>query len=190
MRTYLALRGGFSVEPVLGSAATDTLAKIGPPPIVVGDILVPAGLAAWAVAADGSELPVLPRADDVVTLDIVLGPRTDWFTNAGLETLLTQDWQATSESSRIGMRLAGSAVIERADSAELPSEGAVRGAIQVPHNGQPVVFLADHPLTGGYPVIGVVAAHHLDLLGQIPIGARVRFQAISPFEPLSRDIDR
>jgi len=53
----------------------------------------------------------------------------------------------------------------------------------VPANGQPVLFLADHPLTGGYPVIGVVANHHLDLAGQIPIGARIRFNPISNFEP-------
>jgi allophanate hydrolase subunit 2 len=118
-----------------------------------------------------------------VTLDIVLGPRTNWFTERGVATFISQEWDVTPQSSRVGMRLDGKVAIERSDNAELPSEGTALGAIQVPHSGQPVLFLADHPLTGGYPVIGVVASHHLDLAGQIPIGARIRFNPISAFEP-------
>jgi len=190
MRSYLAVRGGFAVEPVLGSAATDTLAKVGPAPIITGDWL---GLAEQTVAATDPYRPVpkaLPGADDAVTLDVIPGPRTDWFTQKGVETLFSQEWQVTAESSRIGMRLAGAEPLEKRDAAELPSEGTVPGAIQVPHSGQPVLFLADHPLTGGYPVIGVVASHHLDLAGQIPIGAKIRFRAIATFDPLFREAVR
>lgn len=183
MLSYLALRGGFEVEPVLGSAARDTLAKVGPSPIIAGDILVPAHGTALAVSSDISASRTLPRAGEVVTLDIVLGPRTDWFTPHGLTTLTSQDWDVTPQSSRVGMRLKGATAIERAIHDELPSEGTALGAIQVPASGQPVLFLADHPLTGGYPVVGVVASHHLDLAGQIPIGARIRFNPISNFEP-------
>lgn len=182
MLSYLALRGGFDVEPVLGSAARDTLAKIGPSPVVEGDILVPANRPALAVSSDINAQRRLPRASEVVTLDVVLGPRTDWFTRQGLETLTSQEWNVTPQSSRVGMRLEGANAIERAINDELPSEGTALGAIQVPASGQPVLFLADHPLTGGYPVIGVVAHHHLDLAGQIPIGARIRFNPISAFE--------
>ena len=67
---------------------------------------------------------------------------------------------------------------------ELLSEGTVAGAVQVPANGQPVLFLADHPLTGGYPVIGVLASHELDRAAQIPVGARLRFRPIGPFEEI------
>jgi allophanate hydrolase subunit 2 len=109
----------------------------------------------------------------------VLGPRADWFTAKGVKTLLSQDWQVTAESSRVGMRLSGTVPLERRDASELPSEGTALGAIQVPHSGQPVLFLADHPLTGGYPVIGVVALHHLDLVGQIPIGACIHFNPVA-----------
>ncbi len=189
MRSYLALRGGFAVEPVLGSASTDTLAKVGPAPIGAGDVLVPADRPAGAVDPDRPEQHPLPRADQTVTLDVVLGPRTDWFTQKGVETLLSQDWQVTAESSRVGMRLSGARPLERRDEAELPSEGTALGAIQVPHSGQPVLFLADHPLTGGYPVVGVVARHHLDLAGQIPIGARIRFNAVAVFDPLVRETE-
>lgn len=183
MLSYLGLRGGFAVEDVLGSKARDTLAKIGPEPIVIGDVLVPANGPALAVTGRECDQRRLPRAGEVIALDIVLGPRTDWFTVQGLATLTAQEWDVTPQSSRVGMRLFGSTTIERANHDELPSEGTALGAIQVPPSGQPVLFLADHPLTGGYPVIGVVASHHLDLASQIPIGARIRFNPISAFEP-------
>ncbi|MDQ0560416.1 KipI family sensor histidine kinase inhibitor [Rhizobium mesoamericanum] len=183
MRSYLALRGGFLAEAVLGSAATDTLAKIGPDAIHPGSVLVPANQPAGAVDVAPPEPPRLPRAGDLVTLDVLLGPRTDWFTQTGVETLSSQEWEVTPESSRVGMRLSGPCSIERRDQAELLSEATPLGAIQVPHNGQPVLFLADHPLTGGYPVIAVVARHHMDLAGQIAIGARIRFNPIAAFDP-------
>ncbi|MER9965140.1 urea amidolyase family protein [Mesorhizobium sp. M0045] len=190
VRSYLALRGGFDVEAVLGSAATDTLAKVGPASIMAGDILVPANEPTTAVDPFQTTSKKLPKAGNTVTLDVVLGPRTDWFTQQSVEALLGRDWQVTAETSRVGMRLAGAQPLERRDAAELPSEGTALGAIQVPHNGQPVLFLADHPLTGGYPVIGVVARHHLDLAGQIPIGANIRFNAIAAFDPLIRKTHR
>jgi KipI family sensor histidine kinase inhibitor len=190
MRSYVALRGGFAVAPVLGSASTDTLAKIGPEPIVAGQVLPGANLPTGAVDPGRPKLQPLPRASDTVTLDVVLGPRADWFTPEGINTLLAQDWQVTAESSRIGMRLAGVVPLERSVAAELPSEGTATGSIQVPHSGQPVVFLADHPLTGGYPVIGVIASYHLDLAGQIPIGARIRFKQVAVVDPQTEETDR
>ena len=119
--------------------------------------------------------------EQTVTLDVVMGPRTDWFTPEAVALLASQVWTATPQSNRVGLRLTGKQPLARANPAELPSEGTVVGAIQVPPSGQPVLFLADHPLTGGYPVIGAVATYHLDRAGQIPIGASVRFNLIQPF---------
>lgn len=183
MRSYLALRGGFAVEPILGSCSRDTLAKVGPAPLLSGDWLEPGDEPVAAVDPGRPEQPALPRAGETVTLDLLLGPRTDWFTKKGIATLFEQEWQVTSDSSRTALRLSGLTPLARHDTAELPSEGTVRGSIQVPHSGQPVVFLADHPLTGGYPVIGVVAPYHLDLAGQIPIGAYIRFNEVAAFDP-------
>ena len=186
MRAYLAVRGGFDVAPVLGSAATDTLAVVGPEPVTAGTVLALRGREGLtSVSLDEAPAFDLPSAGDVVTLDVVLGPRTDWFTEKGIETLTSQLWQVTPQSSRVGIRLAGEVPLERRDSAELPSEGTATGAIQVPHSGQPVLFLADHPLTGGYPVIGAVAEYHLDLAGQIPINAKIRFRPIGPFAEIA-----
>jgi allophanate hydrolase subunit 2 len=187
MRAYLAVRGGFDIAPVLGSAATDTLAVVGPEPVAAGSVLALKGERAGLTSVSLDEAPAfgLPSAGDIVTLDVVLGPRTDWFTQKGVETLTGQLWQVTPQSNRVGIRLAGAVPLERKDSAELPSEGTATGAIQVPHSGQPVLFLADHPLTGGYPVIGAVADHHLDLAGQIPVNASIRFRPIGPFAEIA-----
>ncbi|KQP18347.1 urea amidolyase family protein [Pseudorhodoferax sp. Leaf267] len=184
LRSYVAVRGGFDVPPVLASRSTDMLARLGPPPLAAGTVL-PVGPAVGVVGMPDTAPASLPTLDATVTLDVVLGPRTDWCTPEAVALLATQDWTVTTQSNRVGLRLAGERPITRANTAELPSEGVVRGAIQVPPSGQPVLFLADHPLTGGYPVVGAVAPHHLDLAGQIPLGARIRFHPIRSFEVIA-----
>lgn len=185
LRTVVAVRGGFSAPPALGSLATDTLSGVGPSPLRAGDRLALPGPAAAPHAVDPGAVEDrdLPRAGRTVDLDVVLGPRTDWFTPAALTALTAQEWEVTPRSDRVGIRLAGNP-LERSRDGELPSEGAVTGAIQVPPDGQPVLFGPDHPLTGGYPVIGAVVQEHLDLLGQLPPGSRVRFHPRAPFADL------
>lgn len=193
VRSYLAVRGGFEVPRVLGSASRDTLAALGPEPVVKGSVLMVGrgatpvagpGTAPGASVAEGggdeSRAAALPASGDTVELDVSIGPRADWFSDGSIAVLLGQPWQVTPQSSRVGIRLKGAQELQRRSTTELPSEGIVRGAIQVPHDGQPVLLLADHPLTGGYPVIGVVAEHHLDLAGQIPPGAKIRFRRLAP----------
>lgn len=184
-RCYVAVRGGFDVAAVMGSCATDTLAHVGPAPLSVGDVLGVRPAAASAVVGS-AELPPddLPTLEQEVVLDVVMGPRTDWFTAEAIARLATQRWQVTPQSNRVGLRLAGDVPLDRAISGELPSEGTALGALQVPPSGQPVLFLADHPLTGGYPVIAAVAPHHLDRAGQVPVGAWLRFNPIRPFAEL------
>lgn len=180
IRSYLAVRGGFDVAPVLGSLSSDTLARIGPDALATGDVLALRAPTSGAVVGAPETPPDdLPTVQQEVVLDIVLGPRTDWFTPEAVALLCAQPWTVTPQSNRVGIRLAGEAPLARANHAELPSEGTAHGAIQVPPSGQPVLFLADHPLTGGYPVIASVATHHLDRAGQIPVNARVRFHPIA-----------
>jgi len=188
LRSYLTARGGFDLEPVLGSLSTDVLAGLGPAPVTAGTVL-PVGTPARgirAVALTGSPAAVVVDTATEVVLDVVLGPRTDWFSADAVDVLTGQSWLVSARSNRVGLRLEGDALTRVID-AELPSEGTVSGAIQIPPNGQPVLFLADHPLTGGYPVIGSVATHHLPLAGQLPPGARIRFNPIAPFAEYSAD---
>lgn len=182
MRSYMALRGGFAVTPVLGSASRDTLSGIGPEPILAGAVLAPAGHPAWATGLPEPE-PSLPVAGGLTELPVTLGPRSDWFSHETLERFLAQEWLVTADSSRVGIRLSGVA-LGRNTTRELPSEGTAAGAIQIPHSGQPVLFLADHPLTGGYPVIATLLPLALGLAAQIPPGARIRFRAQTGFAPI------
>lgn len=174
----MAVRGGWAAQPVLGSCATDVLAGMGPAPLKRGDRL-PIGHPVLRGECDAdSDIAeaALPRAGDQVVFDVIPGPRDDWFDADALDRLLSQDWTVTPQSNRVGMRLAGAEPLVRARQGELPSEGTVSGALQVPPSGQPVLFLADHPLTGGYPVIAVVAVGQLDRLAQVPVGTRLRFR--------------
>jgi biotin-dependent carboxylase-like uncharacterized protein len=176
LRAYLAVRGGLALPPVLGSRATDILAELGPGVVAEGDRL-PVGDA----ALDHPEVEVAPVPEPTVgtvTLRVVLGPRADWFTRAAHRALLHEAWTADADSNRIGLRLRGP-VLERAVTDELPSEGIVRGAIQVPPSGAPTLFIADHPVTGGYPVIAVVLDRDVDLAAQVRPGQTVRFTTAS-----------
>ena len=181
LRSYVAARGGFIVAPVLGSASTNTLAKVGPGALTPGQRLRIDSAEGRAVAVPDTAPPLLPKAGDTVTLDVMMGPRTDWFTPEAVALLSSQPWQVSLQSDRVGLRLAGEVALTRCISEELPSEGVALGAIQVPASGQPVLFLADHPLTGGYPVIGSVMPYHLDLAGQLPPGTWIRFNLLDSF---------
>jgi biotin-dependent carboxylase-like uncharacterized protein len=151
VRSYLAVGGGIAVARVLGSRSTDTLSGLGPAPLRDGDSL------ALGPAADPSTVDFVPWRPPPreLALRITLGPRADWFTADAVAALLGTPYTVSPVSNRVGARLSGAA-LTRAEAAELPSEGVVLGAVQVPASGQPLIFLADHPTTGGYPVIGVV----------------------------------
>lgn len=173
MRTYLCPRGGIDVPPVLGSRSTDVLSGLGPAPLQAGDVL-PVGAAAGELPAL-DQAPVPAPAADEVTLRVLVGPRDDWFVPTARDTLTGARYTVSADSNRVGMRLTGP-TLERACTEELRSEGMVRGAVQVPPSGQPTVFLADHPVTGGYPVIAVVATADLGRAGQARPGQTIRFQ--------------
>ncbi|MBB3192837.1 5-oxoprolinase subunit B/C family protein [Roseateles terrae] len=191
VRSYVALRGGVDIAPVLGSRSYDSLADVGPAPLKAGDRLTLRPARTGAAVGHPQASPARwPQPGDEVILDLRLGPRTDWFTAEALTTLTSQPWTVTPQSNRVGLRLHGEAPLSRSITAELPSEGTSLGALQVPANGQPVLFLADHPLTGGYPVVACVAPWHLDLAGQLPGGTRLRFQVVSGFEPRVVDMNQ
>jgi biotin-dependent carboxylase-like uncharacterized protein len=175
LRTYLAVRGGIAVEPVLGSRSTDILSGLGPEKLVPGAVL-PIGPEPDALPLIDVAPVAIPPGGDVV-LRAVLGPRSEFF--ADPHALARTTWTASSRSDRVGMRLEGGA-LERAGTGELPSEGIVRGAIQVPPSGEPVLFLADHPVTGGYPVAAVVLDADVDRAAQVRPGQHVRFVLVPP----------
>ena len=174
VRSYVAVAGGITVAPVLGSRATDTLSGLGPPPMRAGFVL-PVGTP-HAELVPPAPLPATVEGASELTIRIRMGPRHDWFSVPARDALIGEPYVLSVKSNRVGARLSGPP-LTRATLGELPSEGIVLGAVQVPADGQPLVFLADHPTTGGYPVIAVVHRADLPLLAQARPGTAVRFVA-------------
>ncbi|WP_328581368.1 biotin-dependent carboxyltransferase family protein [Streptomyces sp. NBC_00370] len=171
VRGYVAFGGGIAVAPVLGSRSTDLLSGLGPAPAEAGAVLPLGPVRRPAPPVDAAPWPAPPAE---LVLRVGLGPRDDWFTEGALRTLATHVYRVSPASNRIGLRTLGPS-LERAVHDELPSEGMVTGAVQVPPDGCPLVFLADRPTTGGYPVIAVVRAADLAGAAQAVPGTPVRF---------------
>ena len=190
LRDYLAIRGGFIAPMTLGSASRDTMSGIGPAPLAAGDTLIvgtPDSLRSVGRPCEwNGHLPTgtmhhagpeaIGSANHPIWLDVMLGPHGDWFTPAAIGTLFGTTWRVTAQSNRTGLRLNGPQPLEREDTRELPSEGMVPGSLEVPGSGQPVLFLRDQPVTGGYPVIAVLTLDALALAAQLPPGASIRFR--------------
>ncbi|MDO4910443.1 MAG: biotin-dependent carboxyltransferase family protein [Corynebacterium sp.] len=168
-RGYLAIRGGIATKPILGSASRDILSDIGPEPLAKDDVLT-AG--EWAVEWSPSVSTVPNYSASTTGLAAVLGPRDDWFE---VEDLFNQEFTVEAASNRIGIRLKAEHPIHYKELHSLPSEGIVRGSIQVPPDGNPVIFGPDHPITGGYPVIAVLTPESCDLSAQLLPGEKIHF---------------
>jgi biotin-dependent carboxylase-like uncharacterized protein len=172
IRAYIAFGGGIDVPPVLGSRSTDTLSGLGPPSLAAGQ-LIPLG------AELGPPLPTPSAAHQLpgvaVELSLTRGPRDDWLADRAWAALGDLSWEVSPDSNRVAVRLRGAALPIR--TASLPPEPLVRGAVQVPPDGRPIVFLADHPVTGGYPVVGVLTAAACDLLAQCRPGTGVQLRS-------------
>lgn len=170
LRSYVALRGGVDLPEVLGSRSRDVMSGLGPEPLAEGDVL--------PVGEPAGDLPGVdhlpwPDLDEPVVLRAVRGPRDGWVEDA--DALVRRSWRATERSNRVGTRLAGEPLRHASDE-QLPSEGTWRGAVQVPPSGEPVLFLADHPVTGGYPVVAVVVDEDVDRAAQVRPGQEIRFR--------------
>jgi biotin-dependent carboxylase-like uncharacterized protein len=168
LRSYLAIRGGVDVDPVLGSRSTDTLSGIGPSQLRAGDQLRIGTPSAPLVDASAGS----PESSAV--LRVRMGPRDDWFTVRARATFLVAEWTVRPESDRVGIRLDGPA-LDRSRADELATEPTLPGAVQVPPDGRPIVFGPDAPVTGGYPVIAVLT--NLDPAAQLRPGDLVRFRS-------------
>lgn len=180
VRGYLAIRGGIDAPLAVGSRSTDTLAGLGPPPLRAGDAFGTAGTTAGPVPPEDLH-PWSPEQPAILELDVAPGPRADWF--AETAALFDAVWKVTNQADRVGIRLDGPELPRVANGeapSELPSEGMVAGALQVPPSGRPVILGPDGPVTGGYPVIAVVVDAGRDALAQARPGTLVRFRHARP----------
>lgn len=169
VRCYVAVDGGVDAPRVLGSRATDLLSGLGPPPLRPGDRLA-LGVAGSPPQVDGAPSPALPG--ELTSLRILPAPRSDWLTEEGRAVLTSASYTVSPDSNRVAIRLAGPPLMRRPG--ELPSEGTVLGGVQVPADGQPLIFLADHPTTVGYPVVAIVSPDDLWQCAQLRPGSTIR----------------
>ncbi len=175
IRTYIAVRGGFEVPRVLGSASHDTLSGLGPPPLQEGDALAigTERRPLRTINPDRASSPLTGAPAALLVASVYPGPRANWVDN--LDALFDNEYRVSDLADRIGVRLRGPRIV-RTRQEELPSEGIVRGAIQIPPSGEPLIFGPDHPTTGGYPVVGVLAPAAVDALAHAAPGQVIRFR--------------
>ena len=192
MCCYLVVEGGIAVLPVLGSVSTYVRAGLGGldgRALQQGDVM-PLGL---LQAGDGGERhlpnPLPPTADQPIR--IVPGPQQEYFTEDAVATLLSAEFRVSGQADRMGLRLDGPQLRHRAGW-DIVSDAIPTGAIQVPGSGQPILLLADHQTTGGYPKIATVISADLPVVGRRRPGDALRFAAIevAAAEELYREEER
>jgi len=205
-RGYLCLGGGLAVPRVLGSRSTNLAARFGGldgRTLRAGDLLATCLRVSEAAAesdlrhregrrADPAVIGALygRLADDPVRLGLVAGPQDSAFAQSVWQELLASPYRVANESNRMGYRLEGPRVRALTDGGhDIVSDGLTEGAVQVPGNGQPVLLMADHQTTGGYPKIGVVPAADLPIAAQIRPGRRVGFVATQVKTALDRRLE-
>jgi KipI family sensor histidine kinase inhibitor len=171
IRSVLAVRGGILATAILGSMSRDTLAGLGPPPLAPGDVIH------GGTPQDDVVIDFVPPAAIPVTVNLTIhpGPRAHRLTPSSRSALADGVFTVGTDSDRIGVRLDGPAVHVVAGGRRA-SEGVVRGAVQLPPDGRPVILGPDHPVTGGYPVVGVI--EDIDPLAQAGPGTPVRFTLV------------
>jgi biotin-dependent carboxylase-like uncharacterized protein len=175
---YLAVAGGFALEPFMGSLSTYARAGIGGlegRKLTVGDSLP----LALEQAPPGEERKLAGPFDyGSGPIRVIWGPQDDYFSEAGRQTFVTAEYRVSKEADRMGIRFEGP-TIEHSKGADIISDGIGPGAIQVPGAGLPIVLLADRQTVGGYSKIATVASVDLPRLGRLLPGRTVRFAAIA-----------
>jgi biotin-dependent carboxylase-like uncharacterized protein len=179
---YLAVEGGFGVERCLGSASTYARGGFGG---IQGRALQAGDLVPLLreQASERAELALAepPPPGQEQRIRIVLGPQQDHFTEAALERLVSEEFVVSKHADRMGMRLDGPLLAHR-DGYNIVSDGIATGAIQVPGSGQPILLLADHQTTGGYPKVATVISADIPVVGRRKPGDRIRFAAVDVAE--------
>ena len=180
-RAFIAFAGGLDIPEVMGSRSTYMKAKIGGlngRKLEKGDVIgfraPKAELKNMNFRSMASEF--VPRKE--YTVRVVLGPQDDYFTDAGIQTFLSEVYTVTPEFDRMGCRLEG-AVIQHKDGGDIISDGIAFGAIQVPSSGNPIIMLGDRQTTGGYTKIATVVSADFRILAQLKAGDKVRFEKVS-----------
>ena len=180
LRAYLAVAGGIVGEYVFGSASTNlkfTFGGYNGRKLQSGDVLA-IGTGAFSLGdIDKWEIPESEYGNDT-ELRVVLGPQNDMFTDEDIRLFLSQKYEATAQSDRMGIRLSGEPLKSK-NGMDIISDGIVFGSVQVPNSGEPIILMADHQTTGGYAKIATVISVDLPRASQLSAGNTVRFKSVT-----------
>ena len=180
MRAYLAVAGGIVSEYVFGSASTNLKFAFGGhfgKKLQSGDVLS-IGTGAFPLCEiDKWEIPESEYSKDA-QLRVVLGPQNEMFTNEDIRLFLSQEYEVTAQSDRMGIRLSGEPLKSK-NGMDIISDGIVFGSVQVPNSGEPIILMADHQTTGGYAKIATVISVDLPRASQLLAGNTVRFKSVT-----------
>ncbi len=177
---YLAVEGGFAIAPCLGSLSTYARGSLGGfegRALREGD-LVPLALSEAGARAE-LELPRPLTGGRDQTIRVVLGPQHDHFTRQSVAAFLAADYTVSASADRMGIRLDGPSLRHNHKGYDIVSDAVATGAIQVPGTGQPIILLADHQTTGGYPKIATIISADLPIVGRRVPGDPIRFTTVN-----------
>ena len=176
-RAYLAVEGGFAVQPVLGSASTDHRSGFGGidgRPLQAGDVVRFGGGHPEPLRSVVGPGPDATKRVALIATPAVFG----WFAPTAVRAFCAAAWTVASDSDRTGIRLSGDSPVASLTTG-IPSVALPVGAVQVPPGGEPIVKMVDGPVTGGYPVLGVIPRAELARLAQAAPGTILRFRSVS-----------
>ena len=175
---YLAFEGGILLDSYFESVSTNPRSRIGPN---YGEKIKTNNQFSLKTKVNSKEEYILERIPELKNNKIIRvleGPQIDYFSNEGVKSFFHSPFKITNLTDRMGMRLEGNK-IELIKSANIKSEGIIKGSIQIPADGQPIILLADHQTIGGYPKIAVVISADFDDLVQIPSGHTIQFRKVN-----------
>lgn len=185
LRGYLAVAGGFDIEPVMGSMSTNLKCGIGGyngRKLLSGDV-IPLRHSIPLSLIGRRSIEAKNGYSDSIKVRVILGPQDDYFTNGGIETFFSNEYTVSEKSDRMGIRLDGEK-IENKNGVDIISDGIVTGSVQIPASGTPIIMMADRQTTGGYAKIATVIQTDLRLLAQARAGTKVRFVRVSERDAL------
>ncbi len=172
---YLAICGTFEVQFQWNSCSTNTKANVGANngKKIEKDQLINI----LDIHSENSKRRLEYINTKIENIRVIKGTNFDYFSDKGKKNFFEKYFTVTKLSDRMGMRLEGDK-IENAVNTNIKSEGIIKGVIQVPADGNPIIMLSDHGTIGGYPKIGVVISADYDKLVQLPPGSKIKFQEI------------
>lgn len=181
-RAYVAIRGSWDIDKVMGSCSTFTLGKFGGlngTPLKKGDQIswqeIPESLEPRTLQNDG-----IPYYSSKITIEFIPGPEWDQLNDQEKDKFLNSSFRVSSKSNRMGIRLESEKPIVM-NQVDMKSSGVIPGIIQIPPNGLPIILMKDGQTVGGYPRIGKILDIHLNRIAQVPINGTIKFKEVKDF---------